>query len=269
MPIIVTCPSCAGQLRVSDDLIGRKVRCPACNTIFASETPAAQEEKRRSEPAPAVETEPVDAWKTLHLELDEPAQQSREAPTETKEDAPPPPAVDEPAQPAPRRRARLNDEHEDLGRCPACGRLVRHDARRCNGCGERLGVRRGMEEDDDFFDVRRRDYEPHRGGFILTMGILSAATLFVCPFLVPIALIPGLIAWILGARDLREMRAGRMDPSGRDNTQAGWICGIIGTLLNTLLLLTCGTILGLSIYADAQRGRNQNRPGFNPPPVVK
>jgi hypothetical protein len=35
----------------------------------------------------------------------------------------------------------------------------------------------------------------------------------------------------MGSGDLKEMDAGTMDPSGRGTTQAGKICGIIGTIL--------------------------------------
>ena len=63
MPIIVSCPSCSGQLRVADELIGRKVRCPACSTTF--------EARDSSAPAPtepAAQPEKADAWKFLDLE---------------------------------------------------------------------------------------------------------------------------------------------------------------------------------------------------------
>ena len=63
----------------------------------------------------------------------------------------------------------------------------------------------------------------HRGGMILTMGIMS----IVCNF----ALIPGILAWILGRADLQQMRAGRMDRSGEGITQAGMIMGIIMTVM--------------------------------------
>lgn len=63
--------------------------------------------------------------------------------------------------------------------------------------------------------------QPHRGVLILVFGILSFV---VCPFF-------GIAAWVMGNTDLREMAAGRMDRSGRDLTQAGRICGIVGTLL--------------------------------------
>jgi len=63
--------------------------------------------------------------------------------------------------------------------------------------------------------------KPHRGTLILVLGILS---LVCCS---PV----GIPAWILGNTDLKEMDAGRMDPSGRGITQGGRICGIIGTVI--------------------------------------
>lgn len=63
--------------------------------------------------------------------------------------------------------------------------------------------------------------QPHRGATILTLGILS---LIICAVL-------GIFAWVMANRDLRLMNAGQMDPSGRGITQAGKICGMIGTIL--------------------------------------
>ena len=62
---------------------------------------------------------------------------------------------------------------------------------------------------------------PHRGTVILVLGILGIVCCFIC----------GIIAWVMGNGDLREIDAGRMDPSGRGLTQAGKICGIIGLIL--------------------------------------
>ncbi len=62
---------------------------------------------------------------------------------------------------------------------------------------------------------------PHRGVMILVFGILG----LVCCFIL------GIVAWVMGSGDLREMDAGRMDPSGRGLTQAGKICGIISVVL--------------------------------------
>lgn len=86
---------------------------------------------------------------------------------------------------------------------------------------------------------RRRDYEPHRGSTILTLGILS---LFMCgPILGP-------IAWVMGNQDLSEIKAGRMDPEGESSTNAGKICGMVATLLSILgLLIGCLWIAGMSV----------------------
>src|SRR5437588_135078 len=34
MPEIITCPDCGRKLRVPDTLVGKKVKCPDCNTKF-------------------------------------------------------------------------------------------------------------------------------------------------------------------------------------------------------------------------------------------
>lgn len=69
--------------------------------------------------------------------------------------------------------------------------------------------------------------KPHRGTLILVLGILS---LVICAPL-------GIAAWVMGAGDLKQMDAGTMDPAGRGTTQAGKICGMIGTILLILGLI--------------------------------
>ena len=64
-------------------------------------------------------------------------------------------------------------------------------------------------------------YAPHRGALILTFGILGIACCF------PL----GIAAWIMGNNDLQQIEAGMMDPSGKGITNAGKICGIVGTIL--------------------------------------
>lgn len=64
--------------------------------------------------------------------------------------------------------------------------------------------------------------EPHRGSAVLVMGILSLV-INGCA----IGWILGIVAWVMGASDLKKMKAGRMDPAGEGNTKAGMICGII------------------------------------------
>jgi hypothetical protein len=69
--------------------------------------------------------------------------------------------------------------------------------------------------------------KPHRATLILVLGILSLVCCAPC----------GIFAWIMGNGDLKEMDSGTMDPSGRSNTNAGRICGMIGTILLVLQLL--------------------------------
>jgi hypothetical protein len=82
---------------------------------------------------------------------------------------------------------------------------------------------------------RRRPMQPHRGGLVLALGIIGW---FVpCPVL-------GMIAWYLGSVDLKLMRAGRMNRSGRGMTMTGQIMGMVTTVgwffcisINSLMLL--------------------------------
>jgi hypothetical protein len=69
--------------------------------------------------------------------------------------------------------------------------------------------------------------KPHRGGAILALGIVGIC--LTC-------IVTGIIAWVMGRNDLAEMNAGRMDREGYSLTQAGMICGIIGTVLGILSL---------------------------------
>lgn len=80
---------------------------------------------------------------------------------------------------------------------------------------------------------------PHRGGLILALGILGIVCCFIC----------GIIAWVMGNGDLRQMDAGRMDPSGRGLTQAGKICGMVSVILQIvgfILWLLMMTVFGIA-----------------------
>jgi len=63
--------------------------------------------------------------------------------------------------------------------------------------------------------------KPHRGVLILVLGILGLVVCFIL----------GIVAWVMGNNDLREIDAGTMDPAGRGLTQAGKICGMVSVIL--------------------------------------
>lgn len=161
MPHTITCPTsdCGRQLRVPDDLIGKKVKCPSCGSTFVAQG----------------------------------------------DEAPPPPEEQEEQQeeerPSRRNITRDDDEIDD-------------------------------DRDDRPRKKRRRFVKEHRGAVILVLGILSIV-------LGCVGLVLGPIAWSMANADLPEIRAGRMDRSGEGITNAGRICGIIGTILNSIEAVCC------------------------------
>ena len=85
--------------------------------------------------------------------------------------------------------------------------------------------------------------KPHRGTLILVLGILS---LVLCAPL-------GIAAWIMANGDLKQIDAGTMDPTGRSTTNAGRICGIVGTVLLALSILVLIAVMGLGVAGAAFR----------------
>jgi hypothetical protein len=171
MPIELSCTGCGQTLRVGDEHVGKKARCPKCGTI--SNVPAAGE----SPPPASRQAAPFD--------------------------------TDKPAAEAANPFADLPEPTVNPYQSPSGS----------------VGVRPS------------RYYRPHRGGMILTFGILG----FVC------CGIFGIVAWAMGAGDLKEIRAGRMDPAGQGLTQAGMILGII----TTILMIVWGLFYVIMIAASA------------------
>ena len=79
----------------------------------------------------------------------------------------------------------------------------------------------GPAESVETQPVAKQPLQPHRGVVVLVLGILGIAVCFIC----------GIVAWVMGKNDLRQIDAGIMDPSGRGMTQAGKICGMVSVIL--------------------------------------
>ena len=94
---------------------------------------------------------------------------------------------------------------------------------------------RPIDEQDDFDDDFRGSVEPHRGAMVLVFGILG---LIVCGAL-------GIFAWVMGKRDLDLISRGLMDREGEGLTRAGYILGIIGTILFMIQLLVVVAYIAL------------------------
>lgn len=153
-------------------------------------------------------------------------------------------------------------------RCPACNHIFDSEAPTHLAPPDRP-----LDLDIDVPDIRRRaprrDAEPDRGAIVLSLGIISLATVMVwC--VAPLGAILGLVAWIMGQTDLRKMKSGQMDDQGRGMTQAGWICGILGLVLNGLMTLGCGVLVGCIWYSEMNRPPNTRPiPMMQPPPPPK
>lgn len=85
---------------------------------------------------------------------------------------------------------------------------------------------------------------PHRGTLILVLGILGIVCCFIC----------GIIAWVMGSNDLKEMAAGRMDPSGQGLTQAGKICGMVSVILQIVGFIVWLLFMSLGIATTITQG---------------
>ncbi|MGB2807996.1 MAG: hypothetical protein WBC22_09655, partial [Sedimentisphaerales bacterium] len=82
---------------------------------------------------------------------------------------------------------------------------------------------------------------PHRGTLILVLGILGLVCCIIC----------GIIAWVMGNNDLKQMAAGTMDRSGEGLTKAGKICGMVGVILAIvgIVLNLIFMLLGFGLFA--------------------
>lgn len=117
-------------------------------------------------------------------------------------------------------------------------------ASRTDARGETVAAaNRGVAGQSGYAQSRPAYVVPHRGGLILALGILGWVT---CPIL-------SVMAWVMGSSDLREMRSGRMDPSGMGLTQAGQILGMIYAIFWILgfVLLLFFILLGVAANAVA------------------
>jgi hypothetical protein len=201
MSTIIDCPSCTRKLNVPEEMLGRPVRCPDCGGMFAAGTegvlPPPPEE-------PTDETEPPS--------VPQPA----------------PPAAVTASVPVPSAPSSAGDS--SLRPCPHCGRQLPTAAVHCQHCGEDLAEEIDRPWEGRYRPIVRRDCEPHRGVVVLVLGILSLV-------LGALGLPLGIAAWIMGTRDMKKMTERSMDPEGRGLTQAGRICGVVGTIVSGLLLL--------------------------------
>ncbi len=85
--------------------------------------------------------------------------------------------------------------------------------------------------------------KPHRGTMLIIFGVLG----IIC------CVIFGILAWVMGQGDLKEMAAGQMDPSGEGMAKAAKILGIVSVVLNVIGILFWGLMMA-GVFAAAAGG---------------
>ena len=94
----------------------------------------------------------------------------------------------------------------------------------------------------------RRDYEPHRAGWLLALAdasLLLGALSLCLGFLALMGLALGLAAWVMASHDLGRMRAGSMDPGGRAATTRGRARARAGAALSLYGAVLWGWLLAV------------------------
>ena len=204
------CPGCGRKLRVAAEHAGKQARCPLCNAIYTVS---------EGELATVDESEQVAATQQWRMR-------------------------------APEGQTYGPVAKEELDRWVSEGRVTADCQLHCDGTGQWQGADEvysalrpqsqattAAGPESSTTSRRYRHTEAHRGILILAWGILSWVS---CPIF-------GIIAWVLGNRDLREMRAGRMDPSGMGLTQAGQILGMIHAIILMGAIIVGAFVLLVSV----------------------
>ena len=203
MPIVTVCQGCGQRLSVSEEHAGHTARCPKCKRVYTV-------------PAATAGTGPpaVDEWRLR---------------------------TEDGNVYGPVTKAEL-DQWVAEGRVTAASQLLHDPDQHWQPAGQTYPQLRSISSGNPFADPAipsnpyatptgfapaagpRRFRRPHRGGTILTLGILGVIC---CQLLGP-------VAWVMGQADMRQINDGVMDPEGKALTQVGMILGIVGTVILVL-----------------------------------
>jgi hypothetical protein len=193
----IACPTCGRTLRVADEHAGKQIRCPACQQI--SVAPGISANSAAADVAAASQSEP--SATTWHVRPPEgpiygPISWDEVLAWTAEGRITPDCELSVSAQGPWQTATCLVPNLPPMGRQPS-----------------------GPPLQETPYAPQAGGYlAPHRGVLVFVMGLLGF--MMTCPLF-------SVVAWVLGSRDLREMRSGRMDRSGEGLTLAGMILGIL------------------------------------------
>jgi hypothetical protein len=161
---------------------------------------------------------------------------------EARPAAPPPVQLDAPRPACPKMQPSEDEDTVSNERgpfCPGCGRRITWRDPSCPYCGEELEPEGGPQPAwRRAADPFRREYEPHRGLLILSLGNISmfVGGLSLCTLgLGAVVSVPmGILAWLMANHDLKRMRDGRMDARGKAQTETGRTAAAAGVVLGAI-----------------------------------
>ena len=218
MPVRISCPSCNKALRVPDDSLGRKVRCPACSTAFTAEAPSEEETE-------GIQTAPTSDSGAAASETDEEESDAIQKEPVSRRKRPPAEAEEEEDEDAPRRRRRRRpSDSEFRTKRPHRGPVMLA-----------LGIASLV------FPLLGAALFACCGAIgVIFFGVLGVAF--------------GGLAWILTARDLAAMRRGEMDFAGEGQTKFGVALAMCGTAVSALCVVCGGILLVVALGLIATGG---------------
>jgi hypothetical protein len=214
LPIEFRCTECGTMLRVDESNRGKMARCPKCSMINAIPGPSVAEPN-----------EPYEAW-PQRVESPPPAYLPKDAELWSMR------GVDGTVYGP----VRL----EELQRWYGEGRINNHcQVQRVGDTNWRpaldvvaggidLGETKYHTPASPMIEHAGRLYSPHNGPTILVLACIGTIV-FPC----------ALIAWIMGHYELKKIRQGLVDPSGESLVRAGYVIGIIFTILGVLPWICC------------------------------
>ena len=211
MPIEVECSGCNKRLRVGDEHAGQQAKCPLCQTIFtvpdADSLPAdvavGGDFQRMHLKTPEgqiygpVDKAELDVW-VAEGRVSAACELKVEGAKHWQTAATVYPILQTPRTPNAGAAKNYSQAHAD------------------NPFAPKPSIAPAMNE------------HRHRGVMILVFGIVAWFTQ---------CIVFGMLAWVMGRRDLREMKQGRMDSSGRDLTQVGMILGLVQCVLTAAVIV--------------------------------